>query len=134
MAIATVTGENGILSKAETAKEKHIIEQYKEQIKIIKAETRLKYNEIITLDRLKNELDDEKQKSWVNNTQIITDNGIEKIKLITNDQYIFYITDETIEYKENENIITAQMVSFTPEDNSWNVENVKEALDYLFNN
>lgn len=30
--------------------------------------------------------------------------------------------------------ISAEMVSFTPEDPNWNVKNVKEALDYLYNN
>lgn len=34
-------------------------------------------------------------------------------------------------HKEN---LTAEMVSFTPEDVNWNVENVKQALDYLYNN
>ena len=30
--------------------------------------------------------------------------------------------------------VSAEMVSFTPEDSNWNVKNVKEALDYLYNN
>ena len=30
--------------------------------------------------------------------------------------------------------ISAEMVSFTPEDSNWKVTNVKEALDYLYNN
>ena len=29
--------------------------------------------------------------------------------------------------------IHAEQVSFTPEDSNWKVENVKEALDYLYN-
>ena len=30
--------------------------------------------------------------------------------------------------------ISAEMVYFTSEDSNWNVKNVKEALDYLYNN
>ncbi|CDB32670.1 unknown [Clostridium sp. CAG:575] len=35
---------------------------------------------------------------------------------------------------ENQEKISADMVAFTPEDPNWKVENVKEALDYLYNN
>ena len=36
--------------------------------------------------------------------------------------------------KEQQDKVSAEMVSFTPEDSNWNVKNVKEALDYLYNN
>ena len=34
VAIATLTGENGVLTKSDTTKERHQIEQYKEEIKL----------------------------------------------------------------------------------------------------
>ncbi len=137
-------GESGIISRVKYAKEQTIIAQYKEQIEIIKVETRLKYDNEITLEKLKNAFDENNQKYWINKTEIIEDNEIEKIKLTTNDGYIFCITDTTTEYKGKGNIeetppitdedISADMVSFTPEDTSWQVDSVKDALDYLFNN
>ena len=36
--------------------------------------------------------------------------------------------------EEQQEEISAEMVSFTPEDSNWNVKNVKEAIDYLYNN
>lgn len=46
-------------------------------------------------------------------------------------------TPENPEIPENPTIkeeLTAEMISFTPEDTNWEVENVKQALDYLYNN
>lgn len=40
--------------------------------------------------------------------------------------------DNYIGDTNKEERITAEMVSFTPEDAQWHVENVKEALDYLY--
>lgn len=139
ISIAMLTGENGILSKAKKAEEQTRIAQYKEQIEIIKAETRLEYNNEVTLEKLKNAFDSDRQKHWVNHTEIISDNNIEKIKLTTNDGYIFYITNETTEYKGKGNVeiekkLWAEEISLTPEDKNWQVENVQEALDYLFDN
>ena len=138
VSINLLLGEDGIIERAKKSKEETLIEQYKEQIEIIKAETVLKNDNEITLEKLKDAFDDETQKDWINNTEIITDNGIDKIKLTTNDGYIFYITEKVTEYKgkgkiENKNI-TADMISFTPSDTNWQVDNVKDALDYLYNN
>lgn len=36
--------------------------------------------------------------------------------------------------EEQQDKVSAEMVSFTPEDSNWNVKNVKEAIDYLYNN
>lgn len=139
-------GENGIIEKAKQAKEQTLITQYKEQIEFIKTETRLKYNnEEITLEKFKNEFDRENQKYWVNSTEVIKDNEIDKIKLITNDGYIFYITEDTTEYKgkgqidEKPPIIEptipiAEEISYTPQDTTWQVDNVKDAIDFLKNN
>lgn len=141
-----ILGENGIIEKAKQAKEQTLITQYKEKIEFIKTETRLKYNnEDITLEKFKNEFDRENQKYWVNSIEIIKDNEIDKIKLITNDGYIFYITEDTTEYKgkgqidEKPPIIEptipiAEEISYTPQDTTWQVDNVKDAIDFLKNN
>jgi len=141
ISINLVLGENGLIEKSKKSKEQTLIAQYKEQIDFIKAETRMKYENEITLEKLKNALDSDNQKSWVNKTEIILDEGIEKIKLTTKDGYVFYITEETIEYKDKEmveeKILRVEEVLFTPEDVNWqaeNIKNVKQALDYLFNN
>jgi len=129
-------GENGLFNKAETAKEETLIAQYKEKIELIKAETGVKNEGNITLDNLNVAFNETSQKNWVNKTEI--ENGI--IKLITNDGYLFYITGNTTEYKGTGDVvipetITAEMVEFTPSDSSWTgITNVKEALDYLYNN
>lgn len=135
-------GQNGIVAKAQNAKEQTLIEQYKEQVEFIRTETRMKYDSEPTLEQLKDAFDNDNQKSWVNKVEIIIDNGIYKIKLTTNDGYIFYITDKITEYKGKETMketpatdeITADMVLFMPKDINWEVDNVKDALDYLFNN
>jgi len=143
ISINLLLGENGIIQRTKYAKEQTLINQYKEQIELIKSETRLQYENEITLENLKEAFDSNNQKHWVNNTEFITDNEIQKIKLTTNDGYMFYITVNTTEYKgkdgnviepEPPTKITADMISFSPTDTEWQVDNVKEALDYLFNN
>ncbi len=99
ISINMLLGKNGILERAKNAKEQTLIAQYKEQIELVKAETRLQYIDGVTLERLKSAFDSDSQKDWVNNTTIITDNSTEKIQLTTNDTYIFYITENTTEYK-----------------------------------
>ena len=62
---------------------------------------------------------------------------MEKIKLNTKDGYVFYITEDTTEYRgkgQVYEIILAEDVSYTPQDINWKVDDVKQALDYLFNN
>ena len=140
--INSLTG-SGLFKKAELAKEETLIAQYKEKIELIKVETRLSYNGGITLERLNIAFNDSKQRDWVNES--IEDKNINKIKLTTNDGFIFYITDGTIEYKGTGDvtipeIITAEMVEFIPSDNTWKakdgteITNVKQALDYLYDN
>ncbi len=142
ISISALAG-SGLLKKAELAKEETLIAQYKEKIELIKAETRLSYNGEITLERLNIAFNDSKQRDWV--SESIEDKNINKIKLITNDGFIFYITDGTTEYKGIENvtvpeIITAEMVEFIPSDSAWkskdgtDITNVKQALDYLYDN
>ena len=136
--INIVSGKNGIIERAKQAKEQTIISQYKEKIEMIKIDVRLKYKSIeITLENLKNEFESDSQKYWVNIVEQVVDSGIEKIKLTTRDGYVFYITENTTEYRGKgrvAEIITAEEISYTPKDNTWKVDNVKQALDYLFNN
>lgn len=44
------------------------------------------------------------------------------------------LIDQHGENGKGDKKITADIVSFTPEDSNWKVENVKEALDYLYSN
>lgn len=136
--INIVSGKNGIIERGKQAKEQTIISQYKEKIEMIKLDVRLKYKSIeITLENLKNEFESDSQKYWVNIVEQVVDSGIEKIKLTTRDGYVFYITENTTEYRgkgQVAEIITAEEISYTPQDNTWKVDNVKQALDYLFNN
>lgn len=44
------------------------------------------------------------------------------------------LMDDYIENSGTPRILSAEEISFTPNDTNWNVENVKEALDYLYNN
>lgn len=136
--INIVIGKNGIIERGKQAKEQTIISQYKEKIEMIKIDVRLKYKSIeITLENLKNEFESDSQKYWVNIVEQVVDSGIEKIKLTTKDGYVFYITENTTEYRgkgQVAEIITAEEISYTPQDNAWKVDNVKQALDYLFNN
>lgn len=136
--INIVIGKNGIIERGKQAKEQTIISQYKEKIEMIKIDVRLKYKSIeITLENLKNEFESDGQKYWVNIVEQVVDSGIEKIKLTTRDGYVFYITENTTEYRgkgQVAEIITAEEISYTPQDNTWKVDNVKQALDYLFNN
>lgn len=81
--ILMLTGENGILKKATTAKERTAEAQNEENA---------------TLEGYDNLIND----------SIGTGGTSEKL--------------------------SAEMISFTPQDTNWNVENVKEALDYLYNN
>lgn len=93
-------GENGIIERAKQAKEQTLIAQYKEQIELVRTETRMEYGNEMTLANLDANFNKTSQKNWVNHTQCpITDNGTEKIELTTNDTYIFYVTENTTEYK-----------------------------------
>lgn len=140
VSINVLTGQDGLIQRALQAKEQHLIAQYKEQIDLIKTEVRLEYGNETTLSKLKEAFDRDSQSNWVYSTEIITDDETDKIKLTTNDGYIFYITEDTTEYKGTgdvviPDIITAEMIEFTPSDPTWTgVSNVKEAITYLYSN
>ena len=140
ISIAMLTGENGILSKAMDAKEETQIKAYHEKIELIRNELRLEKENYLppTIAEMKNEFDNN-QTDWVASTEIKQVDGIETLELKTKEGYIFHITETGTEYKgkgkvEVEKKLWAEEVSFTPEDEDWQVENVKEALDYLLNN
>lgn len=128
--------ENGIIEKTKTARQETLIAQYKEKIDILKAETGIKNEGNITLDNLNKAFNENSQKDWVNKTEI--KDGI--IRLTTNDGYLFFVTESITEYKGIGNviireIIMAEMVQFIPSDPTWTgITNVKQALDYLYNN
>lgn len=103
----------------------------------MKAEVGVKNEGNITLSNLNDEYNTTVNKEWVNNTEV-TDS---LIKLTTNDGYVFFVTASTTEYKGTgdviiPDIIMAEAVQYTPDpDLNWTgVTNVKQALDYLFNN
>ena len=139
VSIATLTGENGILKKAITAKEETEIKNYYEKIEIVRNELRLNKENYFppTITEMKEEFSK-------NHTDRVASKHVDEIEiweLTTKDGYIFHITETGTVYKEKGNAeietekkIWAEEVSFTPEDKDWEVENVKEALDYLFEN
>ena len=95
----SLLGSNGPITKAILAREQTKIAQYTEQIEMKKMEVRLAQEEPAmspTLNDYKTAFDKEK---WVNTTEIIMDNNTEKLKLVTKDGYIFYITENKTEYK-----------------------------------
>ena len=137
--------DNGILNRAKDTKVQTLIAQYKEQIELIKMEERLKHENEISIQILKDAFDSNNQKYWVNKTEIIQENNVDKIKLTTNDGYIFYITEETTEYKgigqvddTPPQVPIAEDIGFTPTDTTWKakdgstITSVKQALDYFY--
>lgn len=132
-------GDNGIIQRAKDSKDQTLIAQYREKIDLIKEETRIKNEGNITLSNLNDAFNTVVNNDWVNNTEI-TDS---KIKLITNDGYVFFITENTTEYKGPGDVIIPEIimaddVQFTPTDTNWkaidgsDITNVKQALDYLY--
>lgn len=133
--IVTLTGENGLLGKASTAKEQTTIAEYKERIDLVKAQTRVANNGNLTLEQLKTALDDNSQKDWVGSTETVTENETSQIKLTTKDGYVFYITeDSTVKGTSEGAPTTASQITYTPDPTlGWTgVSTVEQALDYLY--
>lgn len=137
VSINMLLGENGIIERAKIAKKETLIAQYKEKIDLVKAETKIKKEENVTLDNLNNAFNENSKKDWVNKTEI--KDGI--IILTTNDGYLFFVTENNTEYKGYGDVIIpeviiSEMVEYTPDSSlNWsNITNVKQALDYLYNN
>ena len=109
ISIAMLTGENGLITKTIKAKEETQINYYKEQIELTRNELKLQDENYAspTIYKMEEAL---KKKEWVNKaeTAIIKDEedgGIEKLKLITKEGYIFYITEKETEYKGKGEIV-----------------------------
>lgn len=101
--ISLIVGNNGLFSRANKAAETDKIEGYKEQIELIKADIQLQ-NEgrLPRLSQLEEEL---RRQRWVNNIEVITDRGIEKLKVTSKEGYILYVTAEKTEYKGKGEVI-----------------------------
>lgn len=129
--------------RAKAAKEQSLIAEYKEKIELVKTEARIENNGEVTLEILKTSFDKPIHEDWVNNTEIITDtddNNIEKVKLVTNDTYIFYVTGDTTEYKGNNGVIirdTSKItISASPadkKDSSVTSLTINVTIDYTVN-
>ena len=98
VSIKLVTGENGLISRAEIAKEKSEVEGYIEQIELIRADLQMQdeHYQRPNLDSLNNAL---KTENWVNSTEINKNENPERIELKTKEGYIIYITETSAEYK-----------------------------------
>ncbi len=113
--IATLTGENGILNKANTAKEKHIIEQYKEEINLEitdeVAQRKIQPKEELMIVSLDGKI---RQKEWVNEIYKCNSGGEEQPTFETSthllaeskEHYEFLI--EVNEEKETAKIVSNQ--------------------------
>lgn len=125
VAINLTLGENGILTKAKQAKQKSEEAEAREKLEIVLLNANIEKKDN------KNYNSNDFLTSFIEKENM-TVNGNE----VTVNGYIYLIDREKLEIinsKEN-NIVLAEEVFFTPENSNWNVKNVKEALDYLYNN
>lgn len=138
-----ILGENGIIQRAKDSKQQTAIAEYKEKIELIKADVGVKNEGVITLEKLNEALNENSEKSWVNKVETIEVSNKNKIKLTTNEGYVFYITEVETEYKGTGDIIIpdvilADEVTFTPKDSNWkakdgsDITTIKDALDYFY--
>ena len=124
ISIAMLTGENGILTKAMQAVEQTKISEYKEQIELTRTELQMQNENYTppTLEQMKEALE---KKNWVENIEYIIDEDVEKLKLTTEEGYIFYITGTEVEYKgkgeekdtsalEKEGVLEMKITETTP--------------------
>ena len=94
VSIATLTGENGIIGKAEEARDANKIAEYKDRIELARGEKALEKLGIVTLDDLIDQ---------IYKDEIVPEGNITKIdeemaELVTEECYIFHITGDTTEY------------------------------------
>ena len=106
VSIATLTGENGILKKAITAKEETEIKNYYEKIEIVRNELRLNKENYFppTITEMKEEFS-KNHTDWVASTEIKQVDGIEILELTTKEGYIFHITATGPAYKGTGTIV-----------------------------
>ena len=100
ISIATLTGENGLLSKANTAKEEHKIAQYKEELELIiageVAERTLEAKEGQMIKSLYDQINS-KDVEWVANRYMCNEEGIEKENVVEN-RYLIVESKEGYEF------------------------------------
>ncbi len=100
ISIATLTGENGLLSKANTAKEEHKIAQYKEELELIIAgevtERTLEAKEGQMIKSLYDQINS-KDVEWVDNRYMCNEEGIEKENVVEN-RYLIVESKEGYEF------------------------------------
>ncbi len=106
VAIATLTGENGVLTKASTAKEEHQIAQYKEEINLIIAEEiterKTSKKEETMIISLKQKIE---KKDWIAKTTIEKIEGDSKEYLIVESKEGYEFIIEVDNEKETAKII-----------------------------
>ena len=105
VSIATLTGENGILTQAGKAKEENIVAEEKEQVKVAyMAATTIKLGANVTDGDLQNELDN----SVGTNKTIVTTNSDDTLNVLFNDtQHNYNVNKGIVSETEPEEIITS---------------------------
>ena len=95
---------NSPIENAKKAVDNSNIAKYIEQIEQIRSKLLLlsENHELPNLMQMKEALEKEK---WVTQTEMIMDEGIEKLKVVSKEGYIFYITEESVEYKGKGEVI-----------------------------
>lgn len=99
IAIATLTGENGLLKKILKAKEETEIQAYYERIELIRNELRLQNSnyEPPKLEQMKSEFETN-QRDWVKDIKCEKINDIDTIILTTEESYQFHVTENGTKY------------------------------------
>ena len=112
ISIATLTGENGILTKANTAKEEHLISQYKEEINLIIAEEiaerKTEVKEELMIESLDKKI---KKKDWVAKTNRENVEGASEEYLIVESKEGYEFIIEVNKEKETAKIIQESKIS-----------------------
>ena len=94
ISIAMLKGDNGIIAKANRAKEESKIEQYKEEVNLIiideVAERKIKYKEEAFIESLEAKI---QEKEWVKETQKSNQDGIEETENKKNTQLLVKTKD-----------------------------------------
>lgn len=92
--LSMILGENGVIKKAGEAKDASKIAEYKDRIELARGEKAVETLGIVTLDDLIEQ---------IYKNEIVPEGNITKIdeemaELVTEEEYIFYITGDTVEY------------------------------------
>ena len=106
ISIATLTGNNGLLSKATSAKEETKKAEYKESLELIGAglqidKRRENWPTDVFMEKYKEAIENDKKyesTSWVEENN--------KIKVKTKEGYVFYVEEEKVEFGGKEEVTT----------------------------